>query len=102
MTAGPTPEAWAQIRYEYEHTDKPLDDTCRDHRVSASTLHERVRRWGWTPRRRRIPAEGPPALRRPVEAAAFAPIAPAAALGESAEADAPPAARGEAPPPDPA
>ncbi|MGB9369624.1 MAG: hypothetical protein WCE79_26825 [Xanthobacteraceae bacterium] len=54
MTIDLTPEQWAQVRYEYEHTDKPVDDICFDNRVSASTLRDRVRRWGWTPRRQPI------------------------------------------------
>jgi hypothetical protein len=55
-----TPEAWAQVRHEYEHTDKPVDDICLDHGISPNTLRDRVRRWRWTRRRQPIPAEGPP------------------------------------------
>jgi hypothetical protein len=55
-----TPETWTQIRYEYEQTEKPVDDICLDHGVSPSTLRERMRRWRWTRRRQPIPAEGPP------------------------------------------
>src|SRR4051794_11108655 len=29
-----TPEAWAQVRYKYEHTDEPVDDICLDHGIS--------------------------------------------------------------------
>jgi transposase-like protein len=39
-----TPETWAQVRDEYEHTEKPVDDICLDHGISPSTL--RVRRRG--------------------------------------------------------
>ena len=60
MTAELTPETWTQIRYEYEQTEKPVDDICLDHGVSGSTLRERMRRWRWTRRRQPIPAEGPP------------------------------------------
>jgi len=60
MTAELTPETWTQIRYEYEQTDKPVDDICLDHGVSPSTLRERMRRWRWTRRRQPISAEGPP------------------------------------------
>ena len=57
-----SPEAWAQVRYEYEHTDKPVDDICLDHGVSPSTLRDRMRRWRWTRRRQPISAEGPPPM----------------------------------------
>ena len=60
MTPDLSPEEWIQVRYEYEHTDKPVDDICLDHRVSPSTLRERMRRWRWTRRRQPISAEGPP------------------------------------------
>jgi transposase-like protein len=60
MTPELTPETWTQIRYEYEQTEKPVDDICLDHGVSPSTLRERMRRWRWTRRRQPIPAEGPP------------------------------------------
>jgi hypothetical protein len=62
MPTDPSPETWAQIRYEYEHTDKPVEDICFDHRVSQTTLRDRVRRWGWSKRRQPIWAEGPPPL----------------------------------------
>jgi hypothetical protein len=55
-----TPETWTQIRYEYEQTEKPVDDICLDHGVSGSTLRERMRRWRWTRRRQPISADGPP------------------------------------------
>ncbi|HET7849620.1 MAG TPA: hypothetical protein VFL51_11225 [Pseudolabrys sp.] len=57
----PTPEAWAQIRYDYEHTNRPVDDICLEHGTTANTLRHRARRWGWKMRRLPIPAEGPPA-----------------------------------------
>src|SRR5437763_972292 len=77
MTADPSPETWAQIRYEYEHTDKPVDDICLDHGVSPSTLRERARRWRWTRRHQPIPREGPPPMPPPIEYTA--PLMPAAA-----------------------
>ena len=43
-----TLEAWAQIRYDYEHTDRPVDDICAEHGFSSGTLRDRVRRWEWT------------------------------------------------------
>ncbi len=61
----PTPDAWAQIRYAYEHTDRPVDDICLEHGTTANTLRHRARRWGWTMRRLPIPAEGPPPLTAP-------------------------------------
>src|SRR5690348_2803249 len=57
-----SPETWAQIRYEYEHTDRPIADICAERGISDTTLRNRRRRWGWTPRRAPIPREGPPAL----------------------------------------
>jgi hypothetical protein len=58
----PSPDAWAQIRYAYEHTDTPVEDICLAHGISSGTLRDRVRRWGWTRRRPPIPREGPPAV----------------------------------------
>jgi len=59
-----SPETWAQIRYEYEHTDRPIADICAERGISDTTLRNRRRRWGWTPRRAPIPREGPPATAR--------------------------------------
>ena len=56
-----SPETWAQIRYEYEHTDRPIADICAERGISDTTLRDRRRRWHWTPRRAPIPREGPPA-----------------------------------------
>ena len=53
-------EAWTQIRYDYEHTDRPVEDICAEHGISSGTLRDRRRRWGWTRRRVPIPREGPP------------------------------------------
>jgi hypothetical protein len=58
----PTPEAWAQIRYDYEHTDRPIEDICLEHGISSGTLRDRMRRWQWKRRRVPIPREGPPPL----------------------------------------
>ena len=57
-----TREAWAQIRYDYEHTDRPVEDICAEHGISSGTLRDRMRRWNWTRRRAPIPREGPPAF----------------------------------------
>jgi hypothetical protein len=60
MPAELTNKDWAQIRYEYEHTDRPVGDICVEHGISPGTLRDRMRRWGWTRRRAPIPYEGPP------------------------------------------
>jgi hypothetical protein len=60
----PTSDAWTQIRYDYEHTDRLIADICAEHGISSNTLRDRVRRWRWTPRRAPIPREGPPAVAR--------------------------------------
>ena len=57
-----TPEAWAQIRYAYEHTSQPIEEICAAHGISSGTLRDRMRRWGWKKRRPPIPREGPPAV----------------------------------------
>lgn len=83
----PTPEAWAQIRYAYEHTDATIDQICAEHRISSGTLRDRMRRWRWTRRRSPIPLEGPPPVLQPVipgrgpQAANPESITPAAAYG---------------------
>jgi hypothetical protein len=56
-----TPDAWAQIRYAYEHTDRPVADICADYGISSGTLRDRMRRWHWRRRRAPIPRAGPPA-----------------------------------------
>jgi len=58
----PTAEAWAQIRADYEHTSRPIEEICAEHGISSGTLRDRMRRWGWARRRQPIPAEGPPPL----------------------------------------
>jgi hypothetical protein len=68
-----TPEQWKLVRYDLEHTDKLVTDICREHGTTPNTLRDRVRRWGWTPRRQPIPAEGPPPM--PVPQIAHAPPA---------------------------
>lgn len=60
-----TPEAWAQIRADYEHTARPIEDICAAHGISSGTLRDRMRRWNWTRRRPPIPAEGPALLPGP-------------------------------------
>jgi hypothetical protein len=108
-----SPETGTQIRYEYEHTDKPVDDICLDHGVSPTTLRERMRRWRWTRRSQPISAEGPPPTpwieRTAPVVPAMAPIvAPAPSVWveaqdePAADAPAPHAATGEEAPADPA
>ena len=46
-----TPEAWAQIRTDYEHSERPIEDICAEHGISSGTLRDRMRRWRWTRRR---------------------------------------------------
>ena len=58
----PTPEAWAQIRHDYEHTDRPLAHICDEHEITAPMLRYRMKKWDWTRRKPLIPREGPPAV----------------------------------------
>ena len=34
----PTPEAWAQIRHDYEHTDRQIVDICADHGITVADV----------------------------------------------------------------
>ena len=101
-----TPEEWTQVRYEYEHTEKPVEDICVERGISSSTLRDRMRRWRWTRRRQPISAEGPPPVERAaplVAAEAQTGTSAAAVPGETAaDAPAPHAAPGEETPADPA
>lgn len=75
----PTLEAWAQIRHDYEHTDKPLAHICAEHGITVPMMRYRVKRWEWQRRRPLIPRHGPPPVPvMPQENAAAAP-APCAA-----------------------
>ena len=56
----PTPEAWAQIRHDYEHTDKPLAHICAEHEITIPMMRYRMKRWEWTRRKPLIPRHGPP------------------------------------------
>lgn len=102
MVPDPSSGAWPRIRYDYEHTDRPVDAICAEHRISAGTLRNRIRRWNWTQRRPPVPREGPPpapapqfGLAAPLPAArppapegndaAPAPTMPPGASGETAE-----------------
>jgi hypothetical protein len=62
----PPPKAWAQICYEYENTDRPVEDICAEHGISSGTLRDRIRRWNLLRRRRPIPREWPPAVAVPL------------------------------------
>lgn len=80
-----SPEAWAQIRHDYERTERPVEDICVEHGISSGTLRNRVRLWHWTRRRPPIPPEGPPPSIAPA-AGPWTPIAPdAAAPGPASE-----------------
>ena len=35
-----SPEARAQIRYDYEHTDRPIEEICAEHGIGSGTLRE--------------------------------------------------------------
>ena len=61
----PSSDAWAHIRYAYEHTSRTVEDICADHGISSATLRDRMRRWRWTRRRPPIPRDGPPAVAWP-------------------------------------
>jgi transposase-like protein len=108
-----SPETWTRVRYEYEHTGKPVDDICLDHGVSPSTLRERMRRWRWTRRSQPISAEGPPPTPRiehtaPVVPAMAPVVAPAPSVWVEPQSEpapnapAPHATPREETPPDPA
>ena len=72
-----TPDTWAQIRHDYEHSDRPVEDICAEHGISSGTLRDRMRRWNWTRRRPPIPREGPPPLPAPRRDLAASPPLPA-------------------------
>src|SRR5437868_5276685 len=69
-----TPEELTVIRHKYEHTDQPLEQVARDHRMSSRTLHAWARRWNWRPRRAPMPAEGPPPTPPPPQIASAPPL----------------------------
>jgi len=74
-----TDEQWQQVRYEFEYTDKPVDQIALDWGVSAGTIRNRRIAWGWTSRRPPVPPEGPPRLPAPqIEAAAPSLVGPPA------------------------
>jgi len=81
MPPEPTSESWAQIRYDYEHTDRPIEDICAANGFSSGTLRDRMRRWGWTRRRPPIPREGPPPAPAPASRQAV-PAFPSVAQAE--------------------
>jgi transposase-like protein len=77
MTPDLTPEAWAQIRADYEHSETPIEDICAAHGISSGTLRNRMRRWNWTRRRPPISPDGPPPLPTPPPAEPAARVLPA-------------------------
>ncbi len=74
----PTPDAWAQIRHDYEHTDRPLAHICFAHDITIPMLRYRMKRWEWRRRKPLVPREGPP----PVAGDEFAVASPLPACGE--------------------
>ncbi len=56
----PTPEAWAQIRHDYENTDRPIVDICFEHEITTPMLRYRVKVWNWQRRKPLVPRNGPP------------------------------------------
>jgi len=76
MGSEKTPEELRVIRHKYEHTDQPVEEIARDHRMGSRTLHTWARRWNWTPRHAPMPAEGPPPTPPPQGASAAAPLLP--------------------------
>jgi hypothetical protein len=72
-------EAWMHIRYDYERTDRPIEDICAEHGISSGTLRDRMRRWNWTRRRAPIPPQGPP----PAPATQREPVPPPMAAPEN-------------------
>jgi hypothetical protein len=85
-----TSEAWTQIRYDYEHSERPIAEICAEHGISSGTLRDRMRRWGWTRRRPPIPREGPPPLPAPVEVRAVASVALPRPTARGCDVEAPP------------
>jgi hypothetical protein len=57
----PTPEAWAQIRHDYEHTGKPLAPICAEHDITIPMVRYRMKRWEWRRRKPFVPRQQPPA-----------------------------------------
>ena len=79
----PTPEAWAQIRHDYEHTDTPLAHICAEHDVTIPTVRYRMKRWDWKRRKPLIPRHGPP----PVAPEIATPVHPSPPAFANASAD---------------
>jgi hypothetical protein len=88
MTPDLSLDVWARIRFDYEHTTRPIEEICAEHGISSGTLRDRMRRWNWTRRRTPIPLEGPPSLPWPAEADA-AVLSPTRPIRTSAEAPSP-------------
>lgn len=82
-----SPDAWTQIRYAYEHTDRPVEDICAAHGISSGRLRDRVRRWRWRRRRTPIPRQGPSPVariaRQPLAVAAWGTMPPSPTLALS-------------------
>jgi hypothetical protein len=95
----PTPEAWAQIRHDYENTDKPLAHICADNDTTVPMLRYRMKIWDWRRRKPLVPRDGPPPVipsvipGRGPQAANPESITPAAAYGFRARAHSAPETR---------
>ncbi|MDO8876584.1 MAG: hypothetical protein Q8M24_23370 [Pseudolabrys sp.] len=78
----PTPEAWEQIRHDYEHTDRPLAHICDEHAITIPMLRYRMKKWDWTRRKPFVPRQGPAAVEaaQVEQAAAFVPPTPTPTL----------------------
>ena len=81
-----TTDDWARVRYEYECTNCKVVEICAEHGISAGTLRDRVRRWGW---KRRwsgpLPREGPPLMAVPMIAFAAPESSPAEASAKGGD-----------------
>ena len=93
----PTPEAWAQIRHDYENTDRPLAHICAEHEVTIPTVRYRMKRWEWTRRKPFVPRHQPPPV--PAMQPENAALTPLPACGERSAAGAERGWPGEGAPP---
>ncbi|MDI1344229.1 MAG: hypothetical protein PSV22_09050 [Pseudolabrys sp.] len=101
----PTLDAWAQIRHDYENTDKPLAHICADNDITIPMLRYRMKRWEWRRRKPLIPREGPPAVpceEPPMQHEIATPPTPSAAQSHPTPPAFAQASTGDPPPQEPA
>jgi hypothetical protein len=101
----PTLDAWAQIRHDYENTDKPLAHICADNDITIPMLRYRMKRWEWRRRKPLIPREGPPTVpceEPPMQHEIATPPTPSAAQSHPAPPAFAHASTGDPPPQEPA